>query len=63
MEKIKECPYCFSIDDDIVYIVNRSTMGSATGIFYVYCDECGMRGPVKQTEGEAIEAWNLLKKR
>ena len=38
-----ECPYCFSIDENTVYVINKYTMGSSKGIFYVYCEECGMR--------------------
>ena len=50
-----ECPYCYSTNDSTVYIVNLTRDS-----YYVYCDECGLHGPTKYSEEEAIEAWNEL---
>ena len=51
MAELKPCPFCKSED---VYLV------SETEIEYnwVYCKNCEAAGPMKETEEEAIEAWN-----
>lgn len=50
--KLKPCPACLS-DELIVYEAHK-------GGFYVQCENCEMRGPRKDDENAAIDAWNNL---
>ena len=56
-EQAKPCPFCTS--DDV---------GTATDIargehyckeyWFAYCSDCGSRGPMADTEEEAVRYWN-----
>lgn len=56
-EELKLCPYCG----------HPATLWAAdmSGGVYVFCDGCGMRGPLTEemTEQEAVAAWNALPRR
>ena len=47
------CPFCES-DEVVIYESHK-------GGFYVACDNCGMRGPRKDEEADAIRAYNSLR--
>lgn len=49
METIKPCPFCGSI----IVSVSRTAK-----LFWVFCKNCNAEGISKETEAEAIEAWN-----
>ena len=48
---LKPCPFCSSNDVHI-----GGTLGMKP--FWVRCDNCHADGPIKDTEGDAIAAWN-----
>lgn len=50
MEELKPCPFCGGKD---ISIINHTAMG-----YWASCGPCGAIGPTRQTEEEAVEAWN-----
>lgn len=58
------CPWCGDGDGVLsAYPNDHATSGGEVGIphvdsFFVHCDGCGADGPVEDTHGDAIEAWN-----
>lgn len=47
-----KCEYCKSEDVDICNIGAEE--------YFVQCDDCGLCGPDKPNEAEAVEAWESL---
>lgn len=47
------CPFCQSLDLRVEHIGDE-----AQPFFLVTCRNCEADGPIKNTEAEALEAWN-----
>lgn len=54
--KITKCPYCGDTDFGFALQVP----GKAKN---VYCQSCGMQGPLRPTQSDAIRAWNSIPRR
>lgn len=54
MTELKPCKKCYFCEKDKSYVVRACLVDK----FFVMCEHCGAQGPVKDTEFEAIEAWN-----
>ncbi len=56
-EELKPCPFCGSESMEMGEVIAQYDSGS----YYIYCQECGARGPGftgKGKEGQAINKWN-----
>lgn len=65
VEEKKRCPFCGEDEPEILPTIKGTTQGSRTITAYVYCENCGARGPVsysqeslEDAEGLAIFDWN-----
>jgi Lar family restriction alleviation protein len=56
MEKLKPCPFC--PDGGEPKHITGSSYEYGSRAHAVECCKCGVVGPVRGTEAEAIEAWN-----
>ena len=54
-EELKPCPFC---QDGGKLFIN-----GGVGCRWVECSSCGCDGPARETEAEAIEAWNTRAER
>ncbi|MBW2344045.1 MAG: Lar family restriction alleviation protein [Deltaproteobacteria bacterium] len=54
MKSKKGCPFC---REDVIDIV-KSVPPAVEGL-QVQCDNCGARGPIYESEKEAINGWEL----
>jgi len=59
MTELKPCPFCGNDDQALFMIPHEGMRTSLTR--YAYCIKCLSRGPIKRSEKEAIEAWNIRK--
>lgn len=57
-EKLKPCPFCKSENCETFTHVAMTEYGLATGSRYVMCRNCKCQGPEKDSEEEAVKAWN-----
>lgn len=58
-EELRECAYC-KADESQIDSVRRYNEAQDKYFHYVDCNSCEMSGPTKDTEQEAIAAWNSL---
>lgn len=54
MKKLEICLFCKSADVVIIDSIDPGEYGK----FYAYCNDCGARGPLGDTEREAADKWN-----
>jgi Lar family restriction alleviation protein len=54
MKSNNGCPFC---QEDVINIV-QSVLPAMKGL-QIECENCGARGPVYETEEEAIAGWEL----
>ena len=55
------CPACGSADTDVeCWGETKDYWDNHEADPQVRCDKCGVRGPEKPTEDEAIDAWNAM---
>ena len=54
-----ECPYCFTTNQFLIHATSYM-YSNHVDKYYVICDECGLRGPKKYSEFDAIEAFKEL---
>lgn len=63
MSVLERCPWCKPEVNDI----NLLCVTLASGPYFngkaVFCQRCGVRGPVKGTLDTALDAWNTFAKR
>ena len=58
-----KCNYCGNtIAGSVKVDEELASIGSFQGLFQVHCYMCGAKGPVKETEEQAIDAWNKRSK-
>lgn len=57
LPKPKPCPFCGTKDEVLVMRHHE------TGLYFVWCGECGARGSQHKTERAAIINWNACNKR
>ena len=55
MDELKPCPFC---GGEAFARPNLPTYGCDV-MYYVFCENCNMRTPLKRTTEKAIEAWNM----
>jgi Lar family restriction alleviation protein len=60
---LKECPFCGFDDVTVVAGGKLTVKGPYEPLFYVWCFECGARGPEAKREATAIAKWNDATKR
>lgn len=63
---LERCPFCDG--DSLVKLPNDYASAGNGGqarldAFYVHCEGCGCDGPVAESEGEAVAAWNQRARR
>ena len=51
---IEPCKFCGVIPNHI------KSIGESIDRYYMYCDNCGCKGPIGKSPSEALERWNLL---
>ena len=56
-KKFEGCPWCYNASDFEVYAEWPEEKN-----WYVFCNDCGARGPKAESESEAIAAWNRREK-
>lgn len=54
MAELKPCKKCYFCEKDKLVIVRAGLVDK----FFALCNSCGAQGPIKDTEFEAVEAWN-----
>ena len=57
-QKLKPCPFCDSEYVNVNRHLYMMEYGCAMGDLFVKCENCGGCGPSKDSEEEAIKAWN-----
>lgn len=59
MTELSACPFCGSETSSHIYTV-EDFKGDRPRLehSYVSCEDCGVQGPVADTEMEAVAAWN-----
>ena len=55
MKSKNGCPFC---REDVIKVI-ESKMPTAIDGWQAQCDNCGARGPVYETQEEAIKGWEL----
>lgn len=56
MKELKPCPFKECGYKDIEVLLEQVSF--TTYKFFAYCPDCGARGPRKDDEQQAIDAWN-----
>lgn len=57
-EKLKLCPFCGSENCETFTRIAKTEYGLVSGPLYVMCKDCSCKGPKKDSEEEAVKAWN-----
>lgn len=61
MGNLQPCPACGGSGK--LWNRNTGTYRNRNTVFYVTCNRCLMRGPMKDSDGDAVGAWNSLPRR
>ena len=59
--ELKRCPFCGTGREEYdkgVPILRVAHLARECGLWAVFCDGCGGRGPARMDEHKAIAAWN-----
>lgn len=55
MRSVKGCPFCHT---NTIFVV-KSKETAVVKEFQAQCDNCGARGPIYDSEAEAISGWEM----
>ena len=59
MAELKPCPFCLRADAPTIVKRKPFTVcGTILTDWYIYCENCGARGPEQRLKKQAIDAWN-----
>ena len=56
MAELKPCPFKECRNENIEVLIDQVSF--TRYMYFAYCTECGARGPRRDDEQQAIDAWN-----